>query len=118
MLHRPAWGLILRRKPWFWLFQFGPFFRDHNLVVIAQNLALCAGVITVPMSLLGRADEVMNKEDQCPWRECALQRVGGRLRSSARIRSTINASTKVILWLLLISGFSVVRPPVMSALGP
>jgi hypothetical protein len=39
MLHRPAWGLILRRKPWFWLFQFGPFFRDHNLEVIAQNLA-------------------------------------------------------------------------------
>jgi hypothetical protein len=40
MLHRPAWGLILRRKPWFWLFQFGPFFRDHDLIVIAQNVAL------------------------------------------------------------------------------
>jgi hypothetical protein len=37
---RQGQGLILRRKPWFWLFQFGPFFRDHNLVVIAQNVAL------------------------------------------------------------------------------
>jgi hypothetical protein len=50
----------------------------------------------------------LNKKDQCPWRECALQRVGGRPRSSAGIRSAINASTKVILWLLLISGFSLV----------
>src|SRR5262249_39898961 len=40
VLHRPTWGFIFRRKPWFGQFPFGhlpfgPFFRNHNGVVIA-----------------------------------------------------------------------------------
>jgi len=46
LLHRPAWGSIFRRKPWFrlfpfgyFLFLFGPLFRNHNAVVVAQDIA-------------------------------------------------------------------------------
>ncbi len=46
LLYRPAWGSIFRRKPWFrlfplgyFLFLFGPLFRNHNAVVVAQDIA-------------------------------------------------------------------------------
>ena len=46
LLYRPAWGSIFRRKPWFrlfpfgyFLFLFGPLFRNHNAVVVAQDVA-------------------------------------------------------------------------------
>ena len=39
VLHRPAWRFIFRRKPWFRLSPFEPFFRNHNAVIVAQNIA-------------------------------------------------------------------------------
>jgi hypothetical protein len=49
LLCRSAWRFIFRRKPWFRLFRFGyflfgcllfgPLFRNHNAVVVAQDVA-------------------------------------------------------------------------------
>jgi hypothetical protein len=54
LLYRPPWRFIFRRKPWFRLFPFGyflfgyflfgyflfgPLFRNHNAVVVAQDVA-------------------------------------------------------------------------------
>ena len=32
-------GSVFRRKPWFWLCRFVPLFRDHYLIVVAQDVA-------------------------------------------------------------------------------